>query len=144
MAIKQIILGNSPPAAERELFGLIGRWLIDKDIQAQLGVAVTADDGDIWYLATDGKGCPRGFATARVMKNDRMHLRFLYCVPDADLVCRTLINRCIKDAKSHGCAAIWSNDRETATIWPSLGFTATPKARGAFVRWALDLETNDD
>lgn len=137
MRIKTYIQGE---LTDRELFGLVGRQLVDKDLHDALGTAITAVDGDVWWVATNSKSELRGFMTARLLQNNSLHMRFLYCADDALLICRTLISRVIDYARQADYDMLWTNDRGSSTIWIDFGFVAKPRVRGTFVRWEKNLK----
>jgi hypothetical protein len=64
---------------DTELFGKIGHWCVSPEVHKQLGIAVSALCGDIWYV-TD-----TGFLQLRKTKSDTIHIRFLYSVDEKDL-----------------------------------------------------------
>ena len=138
MIIKPYTQGSNA-AADRELFGLVGRWLTDKAVNDELGASITTRDGDLWRIAMGSRGRPSGFATGRVSKSGGMHLRFVFCVDGDEAACRKLIQCVTKHALDAGCNCIWTNDRWNALRWKPAGFTATPRGRGTFVRWEKPL-----
>jgi predicted signal transduction protein with EAL and GGDEF domain len=90
MTIKTFHQGKSQ-ASDSELFGLVGRFLVDLKMHERLGTAITTNDGDIWLVSITGKGEVRGFATARKIKTSGLHIRFVYCPDDAPLMCKAMI-----------------------------------------------------
>ena len=138
MAIKVFIQGKSP-FSDRELFGLVGRFLVSAEIQEQLGMAITSRDGDIWFVSEHSNGEVRGFATSRLMKTGSLHVRFVHCQDDALLVCKAMITKAITQAKEFDCRSVFTNDRETSTLWQEFGFSAVPRARGTFCRWEYPI-----
>lgn len=139
MTIKAFTQGKNV-RIDRELFGLVGPWLVDKKVHETLGAAITCAHGDLWFVAVDGKGNAKGFITARRMKNESLHVRFVFCAGETQLVYRALIKHAVSHAEETGCTSIWTNDRETATAWKSFGFVVTSRARGAFARWEKPLQ----
>lgn len=137
MAINSYIQGESQ-RKDAELFGLIGRWLVDRAVHEHLGTAITSEPGDMWTVSVDSKGKAKGFLQARAMKS-ALHIRFVFCVDSSPLVCRTLIERATRQATESECDAIWTNDRDSAEVWSDLGFTFTPRERGQFGRWEKQL-----
>jgi hypothetical protein len=133
--------GNSD--SDRELFARVGPWVIDPKVHQALGTAVTAARGDLWWVAATSGGDTAGFATARLLANKTMHLRFVYTLADASLA-RELIQCAIDHAEQARRTSVWTNDRETATVWKRLGFKPTPRARGSFVRWDKALKVSEE
>jgi hypothetical protein len=132
MSIKEYVLGGHK---DPELFGYIGRFLVDKAVHDKLGTAVVSQDSDMWWVMLNGKNQVRGFSTARVMKNDALHLRFVFCVDDETLVLRTLLNRVIKFAEESYCKRIFINERTNFPLLEKLGFSFAAPTRGSFVKW---------
>lgn len=143
MAIKVYIQGKSD-RTDRELFGLIGHYLVDAAIQEELGIAVTSKPGDIWFVSEHRNGEVRGFATSRLLKNGKLHVRFVYCKEEALLVCKAMIQKAITQATEFECDAVFTNDRSTSGMWNEFGFKATQRARGEFCRWELSLGGADE
>lgn len=138
MTIKTFHQGASQ-ATDRELFGLVGSFLVDLKIHEKLGTAITTQAGDIWLISMTGKGEVRGFATGRKLKGGGLHIRFVHCPDDAPLMCKTMINNLVTLAENEGCKSVWTNDKPDNSFWPEFGFTFTARARGTFGRWEKDL-----
>lgn len=141
MAIQTFVQGQA--RTDRKLFGYLGSWLVDKKVQEQLGMAITAHSGDLWLVSTNSKDEVRGFATGRILKSGSLHLRFLYTADDGELVAKTLITRVLTLAEEHGSRLVYTNDRKTTMLWPDMGFKEIPSSRGGnFVRWEKVLEVS--
>ena len=136
MPIKTFYQGKK----DKELFGLVGAWLVDLKMHEKLGTAITSQAGDIWLVSQTEKGEPRGFATARKLKGGGLHIRFVYCPDDAPLMCKAMIMHFIKLAEDEQCGAIWTNDKPDNPFWKEFGFEFKQKARGAFGRWQKELK----
>lgn len=130
-------------AKDKELFGLVGHWLVDLKMHEKLGTAITTQNGDIWLVSQTEKGEARGFATARQMKNGGLHIRFVYCPDDAPLMCKAMIQALLNHAEKSQLKSVWTNDKPDNPFWPEYSFTFTARARGNYGRWQKDLETNN-
>jgi len=142
MTIKTFHQGKSQ-ASDSELFGLVGRFLVDLKMHERLGTAITTNDGDIWLVSITGKGEVRGFATARKIKTSGLHIRFVYCPDDAPLMCKAMITNLLKLAEDEGCMAVFTNDKPNNPFWPEFGFSFTARARGTYGRWNKELGIKD-
>ena len=120
---------------DAELYALIGRWLVDIKIHQLLGTAITANAGDVWFVSVPEKGLPRGFANARLMKNGKMHIRFVYCEDKAPMICNTLIKKFLNVADDKGCKEIYTNDTSDKKYWGNAGFKFTAPSRGKYGKW---------
>lgn len=122
---------------DKELWCSIGQWTVDKKVHETLGVAVTGETGDLWlvYYAT---AKPVGFAQVRVAKNGTSHIRYLFAGTEARQ--GELIKACIAAAREMKSAVIFTNDRDTATVWNAYGFKKTNNRPGSFVRWERELK----
>lgn len=133
MTIKMFLQGKSA-SSDRELFGMVGKFIVDATLHEKLGTAITSQDGDIWLVSITGKGEVRGFSTSRKL-NAGLHIRFVHCPNDSPLMCKTMISGLLKLAESDGCKCVWTNDKPDNEFWPEFGFKFTPRARGIFGRW---------
>ena len=114
-----------------QLFTRIGHWIISKEVHKKLGVPVTAEPGDVWYVSKDG------FAEIRPMANNHVHLRYLYS--ESETARKELARYAIAEAKNLNAELIYTNDRTTETIWKSLGFKESKRKRTKFSRWEKEL-----
>ena len=135
--MKEYIQGQNKKA-DRELFGLVGSLLVDPKIQELFGMAIVTLPEDLWFVSTTAKGDLRGFATGRVMKNATLHLRYVYA--ESKMAKKALIQRALNVAKKRDLKAVWTNDRQTETIWAEFDFVSLPRSRGSFCRWEKDIE----
>lgn len=124
---------------DQELFGLVGRWLVDVKIHQQLGTAITSNDGDVWFVSIPEKGSPRGFANGRLLKNGKFHIRFVYCVEGSPMICEAMIKKFLNEAAKQGSKEIYTNDIEVNQYWSDAGFEFTPPARGRYGKWIKQL-----
>jgi hypothetical protein len=132
MMIKLFIQGEN----NKELFGLIGEIVTSKILHKELGMAITSEHNDLWYLNIKKDKC-EGFALARLTKStNAIHVRFL---SGSKSIKNDLLKRIIKDSKDKNLKSIWTNDRETETIWEENDFNKKPQSRGTFCRWEKDL-----
>ena len=116
----------------KEIFGNLGSWLTNKKVHDELGMAITSQDDDIWYIAFLNNVVV-GFLLYRKTKStNAIHIRFVYGSPNEK---KELINRVIKDAAEEKIKSIWTNDRKSELVWKELNFTFTPRNRGEFGRW---------
>ncbi|SRR6266702_431022 len=133
--IKKFVQGEKK--SDRELFGLIGVWVASEEVHKVLGVQVTGRPGDIWHVAIE-RDEAIGFAQTRMLKGGEVHLRYLF--PDKLAVQTSLVKAVLKMAGETGAASVFTNDRESATIWQKLDFNKHEKhRRGTFCRWERKL-----
>ena len=137
--IKAYVQGKAP-RKDRQLFGQTGHLLTSKAVHAELGAPITALPGDLWSLMVTDTSDVRGFATARAMKNNTLHLRFVYTVNGSKRTNKTLINHVTREARAAGHSAVYTTDKKTSSTWRECGFTAQPGGRGAYCRWHKPLK----
>ena len=124
----------------KNIFCNVGSWLTNKSVHDELGMAITSQEDDIWYLASLNN-VTTGFALTRTTRStNAIHIRFIYADIDTK---RVLIKNIIKDAKEDNIKLIWTNDRESEKIWIEMEFSFTKRARGKFGRWELDLNNKN-
>lgn len=139
MAIKEYIHGSG---TDYQLWGNVGRFLVDRGVQEKMGNCISSEPGDIWWVALTHNSKTTGFACARLMKNKTLHLRYFYVAEQnpLDLGEENLINKAIKHAEANGCSAVYTNWRKESPVMEKLGFKSTPRAKGDFCRWELELK----
>lgn len=143
MAIKQYIHGAGK---DYQLWGNVGRFLVDRTVQSAMGNCISSRNGDIWWLCLSHNKQTRGFASARIMKNERLYLRYFYCAEKSPLGLdeNVLIAKAIKYAKEKTFTMVYTHWEKNSEILANMGFIAIPKARGDFCRWELKLEEKSD
>lgn len=131
--IKKFVQGDKK--TDDKLFCLIGRPALDTKIHAELGVPITGNTGDIWWLWLDEQANLFGFCEVRISKDKHWHIRFLYADKLGIKIKNELLNRVLSEAHEQECPLVFTNDRDTAGIWNLFNFVPGDKKRGAFVRW---------
>lgn len=123
---------------DKDIFFKIGAWLTDKNVHEELGMAITSQKEDIWYISSLNN-ISTGFALTRATKStNAIHVRFVYSDIETK---KRFIQTIIKDAKDNNIKSVWTNDRKTEQVWKNLGFTFTGRARGEFGRWEKELKS---
>jgi hypothetical protein len=51
-----------------------------------------------------------------------------------------LIKAAIVSAREYGITILFTNDRESATVWTNFGFKQNTKRHGTFCRWERELK----
>lgn len=122
---------------DRDIFFKIGAWLTSKNVHDELGMAITSQTDDIWYISSLNN-ISTGFALTRPTKStNAIHIRFVY----SDINTKKIfIQTIIKNAKENNIHSVWTNDRKTEKVWKELGFSFTSRARGEFGRWEKELQ----
>jgi hypothetical protein len=143
MAIKEYIHGEG---TDYQLWGNVGRYLVDIRVQEKMGNCISSKVGDIWWVNLTAKSKTLGFASARMMKNDSLYLRYFYSEEENSLGLSevNLINKAINHAKTNSCKMVYTLWHKNSDVLPRLGFTSIPRDRGNFCRWELNLEPQDD
>lgn len=137
--IKRYVQGN--PQSDRELFGLLGPWVTWNKLHEELGMPITSETGDVWFVATLNKHHLAGFALARKLKSKpAAHIRFIYAADNPDKTIQALINDMEIWAKKEGIANLHTNDRETTDTWLKAGYIKNGNPRGSFIRYQKDLK----
>jgi len=122
--------------SDKEIFGLLGSWMTSKKVHDELGMAITSQDSDIWYIKTQNNEA-LGFALARFVKStNAIHVRFLF---GEYSIKKELLKEIIKIGKKDKIKSVWTNDRKTEKLWKEQRFIATFRARGEFCRWEKEL-----
>jgi len=125
---------------DQEIFCNVGSWLTNKAVHDELGMAITSQENDIWYIVSLND-VTIGFALTRVMKStNALHIRFVYADTKSKKI---LLKKIIEYVKKDGIKSIWTNDREKETVWKSLKFSFTKRARGEFGRWEKEIVNKD-
>lgn len=122
------------------IFGPVGRLLVDKDVQKILGIAVNAEDGDVWFLSSDmSEGITTGFAVVHNLKNrNASHIKYLYAESSKEK--GKLLKAIIKHLKGEKKSSAHTNDRAKETIWADFGFSRSGSNGDSFVKWEIELE----
>lgn len=122
---------------DKEIFYKIGAWLTNRNVHEELGMAITSQNDDIWYISSLNS-ISTGFALTRATKStNAIHIRFVY----SDLhTKKSFIQTIIKYAEENNIKSVWTNDRKTEKVWKSLGFTFISRTRGEFGRWEKELK----
>jgi len=125
---------------DKEIFGNLGSWLTSKKVHDELGMAITSQSDDVWYIAFL-KDTVVGFLLYRKTKStNAIHIRFVYGAPNEK---ELLISKVIDDATKEDIKTVWTNDRVSESIWKKLNFKFTPRNRGEFGRWERKLTKGD-
>lgn len=142
MAIKEYVHGGGK---DYQLWGNVGRLVMDRKIQQLMGNCISSEPGDIWWVSLTHKSKTRGFASARVMKNGSLYLRYFYSVDSGGmgLADEALVMRAINHAREKGLALVYTYWLKDSSLLPNLGFTAKANKRGRFCRWELSIQTED-
>lgn len=133
--IKQYTHGKD----DYQLWGNVGRLLMNLEVQKTLGGAANSAEGDIWFVAMTHNSRTTGFAALRLQKNKTARLRYFYSEDADGLELETLINKAISCARENGCTSLMTLWRKDDALLAKLGFTAEPPARGTFCRYDLEL-----
>jgi hypothetical protein len=117
---------------------MIGHWLVSPSVHDTLGIAPTALPGDMWLLLVEDS-IALGFAQLRIQVNNLIHLRLCYSSNKSNQT--KLIREVIDYAKEINASGVYTNDRETQTVYKELNFVKQKSAkRGEFVRWERQLQ----
>ena len=137
MPIKEYIHGDGK---DYQLWGNVGRLIVDVEVHKKLGTAVSSKEKDIWWVNLTEKSMTTGFASARPMRNKNFHLRYFYSADDSQMEIKTFIMRAIKYAKANDFKLIYTNQPRDLTLLEQMGFTPIPKEKGNFIRWEMNLK----
>lgn len=139
MPIKEYVHGES---TDYQLWGNVGRYLVDIRVQEKMGNCISSNIGDVWWVNLTAKSKTLGFAVARLMKNGNLYLRYFYSEEENSLGLSEiiLINKAINHAKEKGCKTVYTLWHKNSEVLSKLGFKAIPRERGNFCRWELTLE----
>jgi hypothetical protein len=141
MNIKKTVQGESSKD-DKVVFGQLGHWLLSKKVQKELGIAVSSEPGDIWHVATSSRDQAIGFALSRQLKTKKtIHLRFVYATSNKAV--QALINGVIVLAIGSNQDTVYTNARETDSVWQDMGFVQQPHESGVFCRWEKTIEWSD-
>lgn len=144
MPIKEYIHGDK--STDYQLWGNVGRYLVDLEVQKKMGNCISSNPGDIWWVNLTPKSKTVGFSAARMMKNGSLYLRYFYSEEENALGLSEviLINKAISHAKANGCKLVYTLWHKDSEVLKRLGFKSIPRERGDFCRWELDLESKND
>lgn len=140
MAIKEYTHGDGK---DYQLWGNVGRLIVDIAVHKKLGTAVSSKEKDIWWVNMTAKSFTTGFASARPMLNKNFHLRYFYSANDDEMELRTLIMRAINYAREHDFKMIYTNQPKDLNLLAEIGFTPIPKEKGNFIKWEMQLIERD-
>lgn len=136
MPIKEYIHGDGK---DYQLWGNVGRLIVDPTVHKKLGVAVSSKEKDVWWVNMTEKSCTTGFASARPMQNGNLHLRYFYSADDNAMELKTLVMRSVRYAREHGHKQIYTNQPRDMVWLAKLGFKPIPKEKGIFIKWEMEL-----
>ena len=137
MPIKEYVHGDGK---DYQLWGNVGRLIVDVEVHKKLGVSVSSKLKDIWWVNLTKKSQTTGFASARPMLNNNLHLRYIYSDSDSDIELKTLIINVVKYAKANQFKLIYTNQVRDMTLLSQLGFVQKPRDKGNYVRWELPIK----
>ena len=137
MPIKEYIHGDGK---DYQLWGNVGRLIVDIEVHKKLGTAISSKEKDIWWVNMTEKSMTTAFASARPMLNKNLHLRYFYSVNDNKMELKTLILRAINYAKENGFKLIYTNQPKNCALLEQLEFKPIPRERGVFVKWEMNLK----
>lgn len=135
MPIKEYVHGDGK---DYQLWGNVGRLIVDVEVHKKLGTAVSSKEKDIWWVNMTEKSMTTGFASARPMLNKNFHLRYFYSSTDSEMELKTLIMRAVNYAKEHDFKMIYTNQPRNFTLLEQLGFKPIPKEKGNFIKWEMN------
>ena len=139
MAIKEYTHGAG---TDYQLWGNVGRFLVDIGVQKEMGNCISSEPGDVWWVSLTHKSQTTGFASARLMKNGHLYLRYFYKPQDSGLGlgAESLVKKALQYARDHGCDLVYTNWHKDSVLLEKLGFKPLPRERGNFCRWELAME----
>lgn len=137
MPVKEYVHGEGK---DYQLWGNVGRLIVDAEIHKKLGTAVSSKNKDIWWVVMTEKSYTTGFASARPMLNKNLHLRYFYSSDDNELELKTLINRAVHYARDNGFKLVYTNQPRDTDLLAKMGFNPVPKEKGNYIRWELKLK----
>lgn len=142
MAIKEYVHGAGK---DYQLWGNVGRFVMDRKIQQLMGNCISSDPGDIWWVSLTHKSETKGFASAREMKNGSLYLRYFYSAEQNALGLseEVLIRKAISHAKEKSMPLVYTYWHKGSEVLAKLGFTEKPKERGSFTRWELRIDKEE-
>lgn len=123
---------------DKAVFASLGRWILDAEVHKRLGMAVTARDGDVWFITRDTIAWrPHGFAQLRPLKGGKAgHIRYLFFTQDDLAAKRHFARDVLNHARTAGMRNVHTNDCRDSDVWPALGFKPKENKRGgSFIRW---------
>lgn len=134
--IKKYIQGNKE--SDYELFGSIGKILMELTMHKAIGMAPNSIDGDVWCVVKDKSGYVVGISNARMMKNKGFHVRYIYTLKDG--IKEELIKFHIKIGRELNAVRVFTNDLKKECLWNKNGFiTHQQNHKGNYIRWELEL-----
>lgn len=139
MAIKEYVHGEGK---DYQLWGNVGRFVMDRKVQARMGNCISSDPGDIWWVNLTHKSETKGFASAREMKNGTLYLRYFYSAEQNALGLseEVLIKKAVNHAQAKGMPLVYTNWHKDSAVLQKMGFVAQMSKRKNFVRWELKLK----
>lgn len=138
MTIKQYVHGGG---SDYQLWGNVGRYLVDQDVQKKMGNCISSVPGDIWWVSLTPKSKTTGFAVARPMKGCSLYLRYFYTEENGlGLGEENLVAKAIRHARENGCNLVYTNWHKDSAVLNKLGFKSIPRSRGDLCRWELEIK----
>ncbi|MCO7246383.1 hypothetical protein [Halomonas sp. Mc5H-6] len=138
MAIKEYVHGGGK---DYQLWGNVGRFVMDRKVQELMGNCISSEPGDIWWVNLTHKSETKGFASAREMKNGTLYLRYFYSAEQNALGLseEVLIKKAVNHAQDKGMSLVFTNWHKGSEVLTKMGFVAQPTKRKNFARWELKL-----
>lgn len=139
MAIKEYVHGEGK---DYQLWGNVGRFVMDRKVQELMGNCISSDPGDVWWVSLTKNSETKGFASARKMKNGTLYLRYFYSAEQNALGLseEVLVKRAVNYAKEQGLPLVFTNWHKDSPLLKKMGFVAQPTKRKNFARWELKIE----
>jgi D-aminopeptidase len=120
-----------------ELYELVGHWVVDAEVHKEIGVPITAAEGDVW-LVEAMRNVASGFAQFRMYENGSAHLRYLYAKNKK--IMNELLDEAIAEAGKVGAKLVYTNDRDNHGVLKDAGFKSAGKRKNTeFSRWEKEL-----
>lgn len=125
--------------SDEALFMIIGRTVLSHEIQKSVGIAITSEDGDWWFVETRPSGTVSAFAIMRLEHEARAEIRLVYSAtqPARNKVC----GAAVKKAVELGAKELFTHKTADDAVWKELGFKVNKDGkRGKYERWEMFLE----
>ena len=117
------------------LFLIIGKTILSREVHKAVGMPITSEDGDWWFIETRPSGAVWGFAILRE-DPDQSEIRHVYSHDEATR--EKLARKVLAKAKELSARRLVTHKKAEEKVWLKLGFTANPEGRrGQYERWEL-------
>lgn len=125
--------------SDESLFMIIGRAVLSHEVQKTVGIGITSEDGDWWFIETRPSGTVSAFSIMRIEHGgEDAEIRLVYSATDASR--KKVASACLKKAKELGVKSAFTHKPADDLVWLEFGLEIKKnRGRGKYERWEIKM-----